>query len=283
MKFARWLKRLSLAAILMALAGTALYYLTRPAPMPRTEIYRGVYLTVESLPDSPHGNGRIMIVEVHWDTPGVTLRNRPYSFAPFGPSSPHYRLANADWALWREEARVLVNTTGYEPSDWWRSLPGMPVRSHETIVVDGVPSHLHQHTYLMYWDEDLEAHQLLRKPPDAESLAQAQLALGIQGVPISDGKARYHAIAGHELVMPRTFIGFDPARKILWLMAFENADVTAMLERAVEAGVQFGGMMDSGGSTHLLVGAGARGLRSHTGIRHWRPLGSYLMVHAEPL
>jgi hypothetical protein len=290
-KLKRLLKLLLATSLVVTVASFALYWFHRPSPLERTEIYRGVYLTVEELPESRQGSGHVMIAEIHWETPGVVLRNRPYTYSPrpshpdgsFDPSAPHYRLANADWALWREGAGLLVNTTAYEPGDIWRSIPGMPVRSHETTVVDGVTSHVHPYSYLMYWDSSMDAHQLMGTPPDPQSLNEAVLGIGVQGVQVSAGKARPQAIAGRDILVARTFIGFDPERKILWLIAFENASADFMIQRAIEEGVQYGGMVDSGSSTHLLVGADARGVRSHSGIRNWRPLGAYLVIQAKPL
>ena len=62
-----------------------LYFALRPPVMARTEIFSGVYLTVEDLPGGAQGSGRAMIVEVLWDTPGVRLVNRPFSY-PVDPA-----------------------------------------------------------------------------------------------------------------------------------------------------------------------------------------------------
>lgn len=278
----KWLVAVGIPAVLAGLSVLLLARHYRAAPMERTEIYHGVYLRVEQLPDTPEGSGRLMVVEVHWDTPGVELRNRNYSYA-VNPLNPHYRLANADWSLWKEGASVLVNTTTYHPSEFYKAIPGLPVRSGETVVVEGVPSHVHEHSYLMYWDRDMNAHMLRHKPPDPQSLKDAVLGIGVQGVPISEGQTRFQAMGYVDEVMPRTFIGFDPTRNILYLLAFEKASGRLMLHKALEAGVVFGAMMDCGGSTSLLIGRDANGVPAHTGIRGWRPLGSYLMVNADPL
>jgi len=285
MRRARKLRWLAVAAVLAVAAGFALHRAFRPTPMERTEIFRGVYLTVEELPRSAHGSGRVMIVEVHWDAPGVRLAGRPYSFShdPADPAAPHYRLEYADRGLARHGAAVLMNTTRYEPHEFWRSLPGMPVRSHESLVVDGKVSHVHAHSYLLYWDAAGEARLLTRKPPDAESLDEALLGTGMQGISVSEGRPRHQAFGDRHLLDSRTFIGVDPQRRILWMLAFERASGYLMAERAVEEGVVFGGMLDSGDGTQLLVGRQALGVRAHTGIRHWRPLGAYLMVFADPL
>lgn len=273
----------ALAAVAAFFVGF-LFLVSPPSPTARTQIFRGVYLTVEA-PEQTHSNGgKVMIVEAHWDAPGVKLVNRPYSYrdAPADPAASHYRLEWADWGLLRSGAAALVNTSIYYPAEFWRSLPGFPVWSLETIVVDGQPSHVDPHSYLLYWDSAMEVHLQATKPPDQASLERAVLGVGLQGVQVLDGLPRYQAI-GDEESSPRTFLGVDPVRKILYLIAFEDATARFMIDRAVESGVVFGGQLDSGGASHLLVGWGASETLPHTGFRHWRPLGSYLLVFAEPL
>jgi hypothetical protein len=277
-----WLKILMLLSLGAAAFLVGLYFYLRPAPLERTEIFQGVYLTVLDYPKSADGGGRVMIVEVHWDTPGVRLQHRPYdyAFSPDDPTSPHYNLAFADWALMRHRPAILVNTTRYSPSGYLDSLPGMAVRTHETLVVDGHPSHIHEHSYLMYWDADGEAHMQTSKPPSQQSLDAAVLGIGMQGIQIAQGRAQINAVATHGMAYSRTFIGCDPTSKILYLMAFESATPRRMLSVARDAGVVYGGMVDSGDGTSLLVGPDAKNVRSHSGIRNRRPLGPYLMVHA---
>ena len=221
--------------------------------MPRTEIFSGVYLTVEDLPGGAAGSGRAMIVEVLWDTPGVRLVNRPFSYPldPGDPASPQYRLALPDWSLFRDGAAILVNTTEYTPAGILDSIPGKPVRSVETEVVDGKVSHVHEHSYLMYWDKNMTPRLLDTKPPDAKSLADAVIGFGVQGIQIYDGQARYNSIDDKDALISRTFIGFNPTSRTLYLLAFEKASVYTMVQRALDAGVTFGAQFDSGSSTTL--------------------------------
>jgi len=249
------------------------------------EIFKGVFLTVEQLPFGEHGGGRCMIVEVHWDTPGVRLAHREFSwpFASGDPQAPHYKLTVADWSLFKYGPAVLVNTTRYHPDGLLDSLPGRPVRSLETLVVDGKVSHVHDHSYLMFWDAGGRAAMLERKPPDPASLEAAVLGIGLQGYQVSEGRPHYHSLSSKDDLIPRTFIGFDPTRNILYLIAFERASGHLMIDRAVLAGVMFGGQVDSGNGSSLLIGRAARDVTPHTGIRNWRPLGPYLKVFADPL
>ncbi len=271
--------------VLIGLAGFFLHLAYRPVTQSRTEIYKGVFMTVDELPKSSEGSGKVLIVEVHWDTPGVRIANRPfdYRFSPENPISPHYDLEFADMALRRTQAAILMNTCIFQPDAILKSLPGRPVRALDTVVVDGRVSHVHEHSYLLYWDELMNAHILQNKPPDEESLNNAVIGLGLQGIQVNAGMARPGALSGKHDSYSRTFIGVDPIKRILYLMAFENASGYVMIDRAVREGVIFGGQLDSGSSTHLLIGKGARGVKAHTGIRNLRPLGPYLTIHAEPL
>ncbi len=257
----------------------------QPQAMERTEIFSGVYLTVRDLPRTSHGSGKVMIAEVHWDTPGVSISNREYDYPvnPADPDAPHYQLAFADWALAKEQTSLLINTAIYQPDPIYRILPGLPVRSLDTLVVEGRVSHIHPHSYLLYWDTSMEAHLLRTKPPDQTSLGNAQTGIGMGGMQVVDGQPAYEAIEDRERVFPRTFIGIDPGRRILYLLAFENASAYRMIETAVEAGVVTGGQMDSGRSTNFLTGRSAAAVGPHRGIRGWRPLGPYLVIRADPV
>lgn len=275
-----------LAAVLFCgLAGWFFYLSFKPELLSRTEIYQGVYLTVEELPQKLEGRGKVMIIEVYWDTPGVRIENRPFDFSDVGDHSDasHYRLEFADLALRRTNASILMNTSLYRPGALVHSIPGRPVQSVETLVVDGVVSHVHDHSYLLFWNVSMDAKFLQSKPPDPVSLSEAVMGVSTQGVQIAGGDARYNALGNREEIHARTFIGVDPDNRVLYLMAFENVSGYTMIDRAIAAGVVFGGQLDSGNSTNLLIGENARRVKAHSGIRNLRPLGPYISIYAEPL
>ena len=259
-----------------------IHFLLRPQPFERTEIFEGVYLTVEDYPWDWPVKGRVMIAEIHWATPGLEIKHRDFSypFLPGHPKAEHFSTLPADWALERESASILVNTTLFGPNSLSTWIPGSGVRSNETIVIDGLASHIHAHSYLLYWDSDDNAHMLRQKPPPPEIIETARLGIGLQGVQVNEGRPGYAALSDKDNMDDRTFIGVDPMQKILFLMAFEKSTGRFMIDRAIEEGVIFGGQLDGGSSTNLLVGPGARGIRSHTGIRNLRPIGPYLVVRA---
>jgi len=259
--------------------------IVRPSALEKTEIFDGVFLTVEDYPRGGPVRGRVMIAEIHWDTPGIELAHRDFSY-PIIPSdrkAPHFRTIPADLALSREKASLLMNTTLFGPNSLPSLIPGYGVRSLETIVIDGFPSHIHEHSYLLYWDSHDNVHMLRQKPPGIEDIEKAVLGIGLGGVQIAEARAAYNAIGSLEESMARTFIGVDPFRKILWLMAFEKSTGRFMIDRAVEEGVVYGGQLDGGSSTNLLIGSGAKDILPHTGIRSWRPIAPYLIIRANPL
>jgi len=280
MKFRRWIVRLFLLSLLPLLLALLLILLLRPSPMERTEIYRGIFLTVEQLPD-----GIGMIAEVHWDTPGVRIEQRPFDFAfsPDNPVSNHFTLRFADYALFTEAPSLLMNTTRFIPHEPLQSYPGNGVRTLETLVINGRVSHIHEHSYLLYWDRAMNGYLSGNKPPDEETLARAWEGLGLQGIDLSFGSISSFSMRNPEEIYDRTFIGFNPEKKILYLLVLENVTRHYMALRALQAGATFGGQLDSGDSSHLLVGRGAKGLMPHGGIRNPRPLGPYLMIRANPL
>ena len=280
MRTRRFRGLLIVAGLFSGLAMLAVYAWSLPDTS-RTEIYQGVYLTIEKLPN----DGSVMIVEAHWDQHGVEIHNRDFSFPvkTGDPKGPHYTLAYADLALAKEQAAVLVNTTLFSTDSLKSVIPGTPVRSNETLVVNGKISHVHAHSYLLYLTSDGEAGVSGTKPPRTSLLGKTFTGIGLQGIQILDGKPRYGAIEDHEKIHARTFIGIDPDKKVLYLMAFEGTDARTMIDTAIRAGVIHGGQLDSGNSTNLLIGSNAKGVKPHTGIRNCRPIGPYLTIKAEPL
>lgn len=251
-------------------------------------IYQGVDLQVTEIPQTL-GKGRMMAIRIKWDTPGLRMEHRTPDF-PLSKNGWQqttgdrlFKLELADWALQRQKPSIFVNTTRYEPHQIWRSIPGNAVTTLETLVINGQASHQHEHSYLLWWDQDGHATMELSKPPSPESLQSAVLGIGVQGVSIKDGQARPGTMSGFAEPIPRTLMGIDNQNKTLYLIAFEEITDAGMVEMAIAAGVQDGAMVDSGDATHLLIGPDAKGITPHTGLRNRRPLAGYLMIFAEPL
>ncbi len=315
-KPARFLKALVLLVladiVLVGLVVGVAWWLTRPQPFPRTEIFRGVFLTMEPVngtaevaENGDRSGGMVVMIEAHWGTEGVRLANRelspasvllgpPAGSAPGGAEvrpvegadrlrpSP-YRLAWSDWLLAGSGAQVLVNTCRYEPSAWSASWPGQSVWPVETVVAAGAVSHRHAHSYLLWWDAEGEAQLESTKPPSLAVLSRAVEGIGMQGLQLLKGRAILNSLGNAAEAIPRTFIGVDAERKVLYLLAFERVTGQVMVEVAQRVGVRDGGQVDSGDGSTLLVGAGAPGVLPHTGLRGLRPLGPVLFLYADPL
>lgn len=226
------IKKLNMRALVLlstlGLTLSAAHQLLKPDLSNATEIYKGVYLTVEDIDGHDGYKSRVMMTKIQWETPGIEIYNRDFSY-PVDPNNSeqfHYRLTFADYALLKERASVLVNTTLYRPAPIWRIFPGLPVRTNETIVQNGAVSHVHDHSYLLYWDRDMNQHTLTTKPPDKLSLEKALTGIGLQGTQINDGKPSRGAISEAQEKFDHTFIGVNPELKTLCLIAFQNTQAS---------------------------------------------------------
>ena len=89
----------------------------------------------------------------------------------------------------REHLAVAINGTLFTSnSGWWPRMSGDLANGVETVVADHVVSHVWEHTYLLWFDEQLTPHLRPSKPPTAAELAMAKWGIGGQGVWLWDGK-----------------------------------------------------------------------------------------------
>ncbi len=257
-----------------------LSFILSPKNLPRKEIYKGVFLTVEEIPEE-FGEGKIMIAEIHWDEPGVELCFRP--FRTDDPGGTLFTLLPADYLRWSADWDILINTTRYYPEEWWRSWPLKQVNSLETLVLDGSVSHIHPLSYMFGWDEDWNFLYQYSKPPTSEFLAQLRWGMGVQSVSIHNGQINEAALDRNVVYDARTFIGVDPVEKILWLIVGETISEMGMNRIANKQGVMVGGQLDVQDASNMIIGTGANGVGSLTGIRGRRMLAATMGVRAERL
>jgi hypothetical protein len=237
-------------------------------------------LTVKDIPGE-FGEGKVMIAEIHWDEPGVELFFRP--FYPRVSGKMHYSLLPADYLRWKYDLSVMVNTTRYYPGEWWKSYPLRRVNSLETLVWEGGVSHIHPLSYMFGWDADENFLYEFSKPPSSEFLETLRWGIGVQSITINDGQIRLGAMDRNEIRDARTFLGVDPVRKVLWLIVGEKLSELGMNTIASNQGVMVGGQLDSQDASTMILGSGAIGVDSLTGIRGRRPLGAVMGVRAERL
>lgn len=246
--------------------------------MERKEIAPGVFLAVHHFNQPGTAEGAVMVAEIHWDTPGVEIVMRPFD-ENLTPDA-HYRLASPSWLAFNYDYLVLMNGTRFGPGDWYKNYPGSPVSTHESSIVKGEWSHVHEHSYLLWWDRDGDAHFEQRKPPTAESRANAYSGIGFQAVQVASGKVREGGLGGHldGGQFSQSFIGVDPEKKILWLVAYEHTTELFAASFIAERGAQFAARLDSGRGTAMVAGPKAKGVFPFSGIRNERLVGNYVAV-----
>jgi hypothetical protein len=272
-------RKLIVAALLFVGIAFGLRWFLTPGPMPRTEISPGVFLEVRELNKPGLAEGKVMIAEIHWDTPGLEIVVRPLD-ENLLRDGKHYRLTSPSLRVFQENYLLLMNGTLSYPHSWYHSLPGSVISSNETVVAKGVWSHFHEHSYLIWWDAEGNGHFEESKPPSQESIAKAVNGIGVQGVAVADGQLRDSALAGpdSDRLDSQSIIGIDPKRRVLWLIAFQRASVREAAGIAIETGARFVGRLDSGDASTMIVGPSAEGVRAFSGFRHQRFLGNYLAV-----
>ena len=277
-----WLRAWVAVAALCLIAVAGVRFSLRPAVSGWRPIYRGVDYHAAEMP-AP-ASGRVMALRIHLDEPTLQLMMRPVD-PELLSQGRQYRLSMADYERARWGLAVFMNTALYHPGARWRSLPGIPVSALESVLRDGQLSHVDPHSYMLWLDRARRPHLEAEKPPRPELWKDAWWGVGLQAVQVSAGQVRLAAMAPHhkDRLIPRSFIGFDAEEHVLYLIAFERTDAMMMAATAAALGVKFGGMMDSGSSTSLILGPDAADLRPFTGIRGGRPLGPYLGVWAERL
>lgn len=277
-----WLLAGVVVAALGLATGAGVRSALRPTVSGWREIYRGVDYYAAEMP-AP-SSGRVMAVRLRLDEPTLRLMMRPVD-PELRAQGRQYRLSMADYERSRWGLAVFMNTALYHPGQRWRSFPGMPVSAAESVLRDGELSHIDPHSYMLWLDRTRVPHLETEKPPRPELWKDAWWGVGVQAVQVAAGQVRPGAMAPHhkDRLIPRSFIGFDAEKKLLFLIAFERTNAMMMATTAAALGVKFGGMLDSGSSTSLLLGPDAAGLPRFTGIRGGRPLGPYLGVWAETL
>lgn len=279
----RWKRRLRrtlkagvLAVVLAVPLLFVLRWLLTPGTIPLTQIAPGVFFECVQLDHPEHGNGAVMITEVHWDTPGVEIVFRPFDES-VADQGAHHRLALPSWMVLRHGYLVLMNTTLFGPAEWHQNFPGFPVRSIESCVVDGKWSHVHEHSYLLWWDKELNAQFETTKPPSELSQREAIMGVGTQAVQVNNGKLQSNANR-QQVPEGQTFLGIDPDRKILWIAAFEQATEHQAAKYLSSRGALFAGRLDTGSSTTKIIGPAARGLFPFVGIRNERLVANYIAI-----
>ena len=271
--------KLALAFALALFASADCAYWERCTPQPRA-IFSGITYGCELLERTEQGNGILHWVRVELGAPGIELY-----VTPLDPSALEngfqYRLRWIDDVVRNERLAVAINGSLFSSKPSWRPrLPGDLAKGVETVVSDHVTSHFWEHTYLLWFDDNLNAHLRPSKPPKPEELREAKWGIGGQGVGLQGGKIWSGIDRKPD---SRTAVGIDAERKLLFLAVAEWASPRLMLEQLTKLGARDAMLLDGGGSSAMAIGEGGRHLARGALFGGWRPVATFFGVRARRL
>src|SRR4029077_10812844 len=124
----------------------------------------------------------------------------------------------------------------------------------ETMVADHVVNHLWEHTYLLWFDDQLTPHMPTSKPPTESELAAAKWGVGGQGVWLRAGKVWP---GSGDAPDSRTAVAIDRPRKLLFLAVGTHISPSLMLRTLADLGAKDGMLLDGGNSSSMAIGKDA--------------------------
>ena len=271
--------KLALAFALALFASADCASWERCTPQPR-EIFSGVTYGCELLERTEQGHGALHWVRVELGAPGIELY-----VTPLDPSALkdgfQYRLRWIEDAVRNERLAVAINGSLFTSTPNWRPrLPGDLARGVETVVSDHVTSHFWEHTYLLWFDDELNAHLRPSKPAKPEELREAKWGIGGQAVWLQDGKIWSGSDRRPD---SRTAIGIDAKRKLLFLAVAEWASPHLVLEQLAKLGARDAMLLDGGGSSAMAIGEGGRDQARGALFGGWRPVATFFGIRARRL
>jgi len=275
----KWLKRVAACLLLASAVGGVYYWWSLREPQSATEIYQGITYGCDRLETTPEGSGLIHWVRIDLTAPGISLY-----VTPLDPNAVaagwQYRLRRPAAVLAEEDLAVVINATLFTSDSGWLRQSGDWARSVETVVADHEVSHLWEHTYLLWFDDRLTPQLKPSKPPTALELALAIWGIGGQGVGLLDGKVRGGT---EETPNSRTAVAIHRERKLLFLAVAERATPRVVLQKLADLGATDGMLLDGGGSSCMVLGADASGVRAGRLHNGWRPVATCFGVRAQPI
>jgi hypothetical protein len=271
--------KLVLAFALVLFLSADCAYWHRCTPQPKA-IFSGITYGCELLEPTEQGHGALHWVRIELGAPGIELYVTPLEPSAV-ESGFQYRLRWIADVVRNEGLAVAINGALFTSTPAWRPrLPGDLAKGVETVVSDHVTSHLWEHTYLLWFDDNLNAHLGPSKPPRPEELRAAKWGIGGQGVGLQGGKLWSGVGRKPD---SRTAIGIDAERKLLFLAVAEWASPRLVLEQLAKLGARDAMLLDGGRSSAIAIGEGGRDLARGALFGGWRPVATFFGVRARPL
>ena len=275
----KWLRRLVVVVFLGAATWALYVWSNRREPQGPTEIFRGISYGCILLETTDEGSGLLHWVRIDLTAPGIEL----YVTA-LDPSALaegwQYRLRRTEGVVESEHLAVAINGTMFTSNSVWLRMSGDLAKSVETVVADHIVNHLWEHTYLLWFDDGLTPYLKPSKPPTTADLALAKFGIGGQGVGLQDGRVWPGSSRAPD---SRTAVAIDQRRKVLFLAVGEYISPRLLLEKLAGLGAKEGMLLDGGGSSSMVIGEDAHGIRP--GVLHggWRPVATHFGVRARPV
>jgi hypothetical protein len=244
-----------------------------------TEIFQGITYGCEQLTPSAEGSGFLQWVRVDLGAPGIELYVTPLDSSAL-VQGWQYHLRSVEEVVEKNNLSLAINGTLFASESRWRPrMSGDLAKGVETVVADHVVSHIWEHTYLLWFDDQLTAHLRGSKPPTAEELAKARWGIGGQSVWLRSGEVWS---GSDRSVNSRTAIAIDPQRKLLFLAVGNRISPHLILQKLANLGAKDGMLVDGGDSSSMVIGEGAKGVAAGVFGGH-RPVATQFGVRARPL
>ena len=269
---------MALGALMGAGAGSV--YKDRCELSVPTEIFEGITYGCKRLDTTEEGNGLVHWMSINLATPGIELYVTPLDPVAVAQGW-QYRLRRVGDVVDKEKLAVAVNGTLFESHPRWRPrMAGDLANSVETVVADHVVSHVWEHTYLLWFDEQLTPYLRPSKPPAAAELARAKWGIGGQAVWLQGGK-----VWGGSSRSPdaRTAVAIDRERKLLFLALGQYVSPRLVLQELANLGAKDGMLLDGGGSSSMAIGKDAADVPAGVLYGGWRPVATHFGVRARPI
>ena len=271
--------KIALVVALALFVGADSFYSGRCATEPRA-IFSGITYGCEFLERTEEGHGILHWVRIDLSAPGIELYVTPLDSSAVA-NGVQYRLRWIDDVLQKEGLAVVINGALFTSEPKWRPrLPGDLARGVETVVSDHVTSHIWEHTYLLWFDDQLNAHLRPSKPPRPEDLRRAKWGIGGQGVGLQGGRVWSGSDRKPDR---RTAVGIDAERKLLFLTVAEWASPRLILEELAKLGARDAMLLDGGSSSAMAIGEGSQNLTRQALLGGWRPVATFFGVRARRL